>query len=54
MGQPADLERTRTAGFDEHLTKPANPEALFGALATLRNTGPQAVALRSLSLTDHV
>jgi CheY-like chemotaxis protein len=47
MGQPADLERTRTAGFDEHLTKPADPEALFRALATLRYTGPQAVALRS-------
>ena len=54
MGQPADLERTRTAGFDEHLTKPANPEALFRALATLRYAGPQAVELRSLSLTDHV
>jgi signal transduction histidine kinase/ActR/RegA family two-component response regulator len=54
MGQPADLERTRTAGFDEHLTKPADPEALFRALATLRYAGPQAVALGSLSLTDHV
>jgi signal transduction histidine kinase/CheY-like chemotaxis protein len=54
MGQPADVERTRTAGFDEHLTKPADPEALFRALTTLRYTGPQVVALRSLSLTDHV
>jgi signal transduction histidine kinase len=36
MGQPADLERTRTAGFDEHLTKPANPDDLFRAVATLR------------------
>jgi len=36
MGQPADLERTRSAGFDEHLTKPANPDDLFRAVATRR------------------
>jgi signal transduction histidine kinase/CheY-like chemotaxis protein len=36
MGQPADIERTRVAGFDEHLTKPANPDDLFRAVATLR------------------
>jgi signal transduction histidine kinase len=36
MGQPADLERTRIAGFDEHLTKPANPDDLFRAVATRR------------------
>jgi CheY-like chemotaxis protein len=54
MGQPADVARTRTAGFDEHLTKPADPEAVFSALATLRYAGPQPVTLRSLSLTDHV
>jgi len=36
MGQPADLERTRIAGFDAHLTKPANPDDLFRAVATLR------------------
>jgi CheY-like chemotaxis protein len=28
MGQKSDLERTRAAGFDEHLTKPADPERL--------------------------
>jgi signal transduction histidine kinase/CheY-like chemotaxis protein len=28
MGQKSDLEATRAAGFDEHLTKPANPERL--------------------------
>ena len=33
MGQPADLERTRAAGFDEHLTKPADPDALFTAVS---------------------
>ena len=32
MGQPADLERTRAAGFDEHLTKPADPDALYSAV----------------------
>ena len=37
MGQPADLERTRAAGFDEHLTKPADPDALFKAVAALRS-----------------
>jgi signal transduction histidine kinase/ActR/RegA family two-component response regulator len=36
MGQPADLERTRAAGFDEHLTKPADPDALFKAVGVLR------------------
>lgn len=37
MGQPADLERTRVAGFDQHLTKPAAPDDLFWAVATLRS-----------------
>ncbi len=36
MGQPTDLERTRVAGFDAHLAKPADPDALFRAVATLR------------------
>lgn len=36
MGQLADVERTRIAGFDAHLTKPANPDDLFKAVATLR------------------
>jgi CheY-like chemotaxis protein len=34
--QPADLERTRIASFDAHLTKPANPDDLFREVATLR------------------
>ena len=38
MGQPADLERTRAAGFDEHLTKPADPDALYRAVG-LRSRG---------------
>jgi CheY-like chemotaxis protein len=28
-GQPADRERARVAGFDHHLTKPADPDALL-------------------------
>jgi signal transduction histidine kinase/ActR/RegA family two-component response regulator len=42
MGQPADLERTRDAGFDEHLTKPARPDALFRAVATRRQRSAEA------------
>jgi CheY-like chemotaxis protein len=29
MGREADLMRTRAAGFDAHLTKPADPERLL-------------------------
>ena len=50
MGQPGDLARTREAGFDEHLTKPASPAALFQALATPRYTGTNVVAFRSGSV----
>ena len=34
-GQPADRERARKAGFDRHLTKPADPSALRQLLADL-------------------
>jgi CheY-like chemotaxis protein len=34
-GQPADRERARKAGFDRHLTKPADPMALRRLLADL-------------------
>ena len=54
MGQPADLERTRAAGFDEHLTKPADPDALFKAVGVLRCAEPQAVALRPASVTNRI
>lgn len=43
MGQPDDLERTRAAGFDQHLTKPVNPDDLFIAIGTLRYSGPPAI-----------
>ncbi len=50
MGQPDDLDRTRAAGFDQHLTKPVNPEELFIAIATLRyaETEPEAYEARIL------
>jgi signal transduction histidine kinase/ActR/RegA family two-component response regulator len=44
MGQPADVERSRAAGFDEHLTKPADPEDLFRTVATLRRAEAGLVA----------
>jgi signal transduction histidine kinase/CheY-like chemotaxis protein len=46
MGQPADVERTQAAGFDEHLIKPVDPEDLYDVVATLRYTDtPQAALL---------
>jgi CheY-like chemotaxis protein len=47
MGQPADLARTREAGFDEHLTKPASPAELFRAIAVPRYFGKNVVAFRA-------
>jgi CheY-like chemotaxis protein len=34
-GQPEDRRRTAEAGFDHHLTKPADPQALTGLLSKL-------------------
>lgn len=31
-GRPDDLKRAREAGFDHHLLKPADPDALFGLI----------------------
>ena len=31
-GQESDVERSRAAGFDHHLVKPANPEAILGLI----------------------
>ena len=36
MGQPADLARTRQAGFDHHLTKPVEPEEVLRLVAAGR------------------
>ena len=48
MGQPVDAERTRPADFDEHLTKPADPNDLLRAIETLRNAGTQAADLQAV------
>jgi signal transduction histidine kinase/CheY-like chemotaxis protein len=47
MGQPDDLERSRSAGFDLHLTKPVNPDELLVAIATLPHQGGTAIELAS-------
>jgi len=47
MGQPADLARTREAGFDEHLTKPASMTQVLQSIALPRYFGKNVVAFRS-------
>jgi CheY-like chemotaxis protein len=42
-GRVEDKERTRAAGFDHHLTKPVEIDALQGLVATLTRTSPSAV-----------
>ena len=46
MGQKTDQERTRGAGFDEHLTKPADPERL-ARVAAGTDRDENVVALRT-------
>ena len=43
MGQPADVQRTRAADFDQHMTKPADPDDLLRAIATPRQMAPPSV-----------
>jgi signal transduction histidine kinase/ActR/RegA family two-component response regulator len=43
MGQPADVQRTRAADFDQHMTKPADPDDLLRAIATPRQLAPPSV-----------
>ena len=43
-GQPDDHERTREAGFDQHLVKPVNPKLLSRLLADARPAEPAAPA----------
>jgi CheY-like chemotaxis protein len=54
MGQPADLARTREAGFDEHLTKPASAAELLKAIATPRYFGKNVVAFRAGNTSDQI
>jgi CheY-like chemotaxis protein len=37
-GRPSDLEAARKAGFDGHLLKPVEPEALLSLIARLRKS----------------
>jgi CheY-like chemotaxis protein len=37
-GQEDDRRRSREAGFDEHLTKPVDPELLIGLLARVKRS----------------
>ena len=37
-GQPADRQRGRDAGFDEHLVKPVDPKALAEMIERVRPT----------------
>jgi CheY-like chemotaxis protein len=37
-GHPDDVKRAHDAGFDAHLLKPVDPDALAGVLATLPRT----------------
>jgi CheY-like chemotaxis protein len=42
-GQDEDRRRTAAAGFDRHLTKPVDPDALAALLADLRPRGREVV-----------
>jgi CheY-like chemotaxis protein len=47
-GQPADRERARAAGFDHHLTKPADPDALLALVdAWIESAGAQRTPARA-------
>jgi len=37
-GQPADRERAREAGFDHHLTTPADPDALLALVDSAKKS----------------
>lgn len=39
-GQPDDVKRARDAGFDAHLLKPIDPDALTDVLTTVKPTTP--------------
>jgi CheY-like chemotaxis protein len=54
MGQPADLERTRAAGFDKHLVKPVAPEDLLDAVAALPPLDGSRAALLPASHIDPI
>ncbi len=43
-GKPADIERTRAAGFDDHLVKPVKFDRLTETIARLKSAGAQAAS----------
>jgi CheY-like chemotaxis protein len=43
-GTPDALERSRRAGFDHHLIKPVNPDALYRLLSSHEEPAPAGVA----------
>jgi CheY-like chemotaxis protein len=43
-GQQQDRRRTQEAGFDAHLTKPVNYEAIMAVLANLSNSDPDTAS----------
>ena len=47
-GRSEDKERTRAAGFDHHLTKPVEIDALQGLVATLAKAGISPAAKPTL------
>jgi signal transduction histidine kinase/FixJ family two-component response regulator len=57
-GQPADRARAREAGFDHHLTKPADPDELLGLIAAWlqarRSEAATAVAGRKASNSANI
>jgi CheY-like chemotaxis protein len=38
-GQASDKERASAAGFDQHFTKPVNPDELLGYIGKLASRG---------------
>jgi DNA-binding response OmpR family regulator len=45
-GQEEDRQRSREAGFDDHLVKPLDLDALMRVLASLRMSEDQAKTIR--------
>ena len=51
-GQPADRERARSAGFDHHLTKPADPDSLLALVDASAEAANAASAALSAAAAE--